>query len=310
MHHRQSVIISLVVLSCAFLSPVFSVTGSANPFLSPSEGTQSAGNASTANASPRSGFSLALATTQSTLREKISTLVLRVKEGTRHDGLCAYATILLLSLAYGAIHALGPGHRKTVVFAYFLQADAHLSTGITAGIAMAAAHAGSAVAIVLGGYALLSQSLTLFVNDATIVLTRLTFVAIGVLGLYLLIQHFREGHHTTNNQSTPSRVMNKRDLFILSLSAGLVPCPGVAMVMLFAVSLRVVALGIAAAVAMSMGMAITLTAIAILSKGVRDGVLTIGNKTNERWSTRLHDLLEITSALTMVIFAVVMSLAL
>jgi ABC-type nickel/cobalt efflux system permease component RcnA len=53
------------------------------------------------------------------------------------------------------------------------------------------------------------------------------------------------------------------------LFSGSLPCPGAAMILLFALSMEMLALGVAVIAAMSLGMGVTLSAVALLTLGGR-----------------------------------------
>jgi hypothetical protein len=59
----------------------------------------------------------------------------------------------------GAVHALMPGHGKTVLVSYHLGQPAKLREGIANGAILALTHVGLAVVLVLAGFAVISRAL-------------------------------------------------------------------------------------------------------------------------------------------------------
>ena len=62
----------------------------------------------------------------------------------------SFLLFLILSFVYGVIHALGPGHGKSIVFSYFLSRPGRYVHGVLMGNVITFVHVFSAVAIVLG----------------------------------------------------------------------------------------------------------------------------------------------------------------
>jgi len=63
--------------------------------------------------------------------------------------LWAAPSALALAFAFGMVHALMPGHGKTVIFSYFLGSGARLTTGVAMAVKIAALHVGTAVILLL-----------------------------------------------------------------------------------------------------------------------------------------------------------------
>jgi ABC-type nickel/cobalt efflux system permease component RcnA len=225
----------------------------------------------------------------------------------RSDGFASPAFLLLLLFAflYGLLHALGPGHRKTVLFSYFLARGAPARTGVAAGLGMALLHGLSAVAVVLSIYYLLRGALLIGVQRAERVMELTTFGLIALFGLVLLVRtivhlissHRHSAEHTAEAEgSAPGPADNPqaqgaraevgpasdarsgrgrgggesdRGTLLMILFSGSLPCPGAAMILLFALSMEMLALGVAVIAAMSLGMGVTLSAVALLTLGGR-----------------------------------------
>ncbi|MBA2274685.1 MAG: hypothetical protein H0W21_12420, partial [Actinobacteria bacterium] len=58
-----------------------------------------------------------------------------------------FLTAVLLALAFGALHALGPGHGKTVMAAYLVGAQGRMQDALLVGVAVSLMHTASVVAL-------------------------------------------------------------------------------------------------------------------------------------------------------------------
>ncbi len=214
--------------------------------------------------------------------------------------------ILIIGLAaflYGLIHAALPGHRKVLLVAYFASTRAPLRHAVAAGIAVAALHSGAAALVILGGYFVMQTSLSAALDRATLYMQAGTAALVLLIGCVVLIAKIREalllrrhgnpghshGHgHSHDHRREPAqgetgavaRLRRRIGLLPAIVLSSVVPCPGSAMILLFALSLGVVWLGIYATFVFSIGMAVTLTAVsgaAVITKravtGVLDGTL-------------------------------------
>src|SRR5215472_8553174 len=73
-------------------------------------------------------------------------------------GLPSFARIMPLAVIFGAIHALMPGHGKTVLVSYHLGQAGRLRAGFATGAIVALTHVGTAVILVLAGIAVISRA--------------------------------------------------------------------------------------------------------------------------------------------------------
>lgn len=198
------------------------------------------------------------------------------------------AVIALVSLGYGLVHAALPGHRKVLLVSYFASVDAPVRHAVIAGLSVAALHSGAAAVVVLGAYYLLRTSLSAAIDRTTIYLQAATAAIVLVVGVVVLVskirealalrhgqQHTHDDHHAHEERAV-GRLRRRIGLLPAIVVSAIVPCPGTAMILLFAVSLGVVSLGLFATMMFSIGMAITLTTVcvaAVVTKRVVTGAL-------------------------------------
>jgi ABC-type nickel/cobalt efflux system permease component RcnA len=192
---------------------------------------------------------------------------------------------LLIAASLGALHALSPGHGKTIVGAYLVGSK---------GTARHAAFLGMTVTIThtFGVFAL--GLVTLFASQYIVperlfpILSLISGGIVLVIGLSLFIRRLRSAlkhsrghehshdhpHHDHNHShdgETHSHLppgadeprIGLRSLLALGISGGLLPCPSALVVLLSAISLHRVGYGLILVIAFSLGLATTLTAVGL-----------------------------------------------
>ncbi len=219
--------------------------------------------------------------------------------------------ILGLAFLYGLLHAFLPGHRKTLLVAYFLAEDAEPHRGVIAGVVFAALQGTAAVVVVLGASELLASSVPDGVERIDDVIDSIGLISaalIGALGLALTgikaweavaARHHHQEERILSKLKTvsddidpdhhdPAREMiydhrragrrrriREGVLFPAMLIAGILPSSGTAVLMVTAVSLGTVGLGVLGAIAMSAGTAVTLAGIAVGTIVLRSRLLLL-----------------------------------
>ena len=185
-----------------------------------------------------------------------------VKSVTDLPGLVA---MMSAGFVFGCVHALMPGHGKSVLVSYHLGRPSRLIQGVVTGVLLSATHVGLAAILVLGGVKVISVSLPAAGRaPAMEAISAGLLIAIGIyLGLRALLPH----HH-----SSP------RDGRALAIAAGLVPCPLTTFVLTYAIANGRLGIGLAAVLAMLLGIAVTLTCFALAAIASREHLLPILQK--------------------------------
>lgn len=243
----------------------------ANPFTGATRPGQGTGAARAFDApgepGPGSGMLAALAMTQRELRQGLSERVRVLRDGGSASGL---AVFLALAFAYGALHAAGPGHGKAVAVSYVLARGEGPGRAALLGAIMGAAHAASAVALVFGLYLVLERSLMARFTAQGIWLERASYALVCAIALWLLARAVRG-----QGAEQGARGAADRGLWATGLATGLVPCPGAAIVLLFALALGAPGIGLGAVAAMALGMGATIATAAALAALCRQRVTAL-----------------------------------
>jgi ABC-type nickel/cobalt efflux system permease component RcnA len=189
-----------------------------------------------------------------------------------------------LGFAYGVFHAAGPGHGKAVIAAYLVSSERALLKGMALSLAAALLQAVVAIAIV-SVLAALFRATRGTMDEVTRSIELTSFAAVAALGAVLLWRKAGKalaviGMVRDPGQAVPlpachhahlpgpeaiERLGTVREAIGVVAAAGLRPCAGALVVLVFALSQGVFAAGIAATLAMALGTALTTGAIATLA---------------------------------------------
>ena len=238
---------------------------------------------------------------------------------------------LLLAAGLGALHAMSPGHGKTVVGAYLVGSRGTAKHAAFLGLTVTLTHTSSVFALGL---------LTLFASNYVLPETLFPYLSLAsgaivlTIGLTLFARRLRsafgwadaEAHHHHEHDhagaadhdhthahshgggalthshggrehshlppGADGSPLTWRSLLALGVSGGLLPCPSALVVMLAAISLGRVGYGLALIIAFSVGLAATLTAVGLLF--VYAGRFVAGRRAGE---SRLFKILPVLSSL-------------
>jgi ABC-type nickel/cobalt efflux system permease component RcnA len=156
------------------------------------------------------------------------------------------------AVLFGAVHALMPGHGKTVLVSYHLGQEARPLEGFINGAILAITHVGLAVVLVLAGFAVISRAFAY--GGRTPQFEFASGVLIALIGAFLL---WRSLSHRHQVKATNGRA--------LALVTGMIPCPLTTFVLSYALARNVLAAGLAVTAAMTVGMIGAIGSIALLA---------------------------------------------
>lgn len=184
------------------------------------------------------------------------------------------------ALTLGALHALEPGHAKTLTASYLIGIKGTWRDAIILGLSVAITHSFTVILISLIG---------LWVGQATLTGTLTHWLQIGsglivvAVGIWMLIKrlgylrharlpddhvhddHHCEGHsHDIPNYVKKGERPNIAQIIVFGAAGGLIPCPASITVMLLALSIGKVGAGLFAVAGFSIGLAITLGGLGVI----------------------------------------------
>lgn len=299
----------LVLLFVLLLPAVTAQAVPANPFTGSAPPEPPGGSSRLQERfSGENALSLRLSRMQGELQQRMSAFI-RALHGERSA--LVWASLLGLGTLYGVVHTLLPGHRKTVLFSYFMSEEARPVHGVLAGVSLGILHAIAAIAIVVGSYWIIESSLNVAVSRANEIVQRLSAWVIVALGLLFLIAKVRHAlshsrHRHIEQEAVESAGTSRAPLSLPAIVlSGLVPCPGSTAVLLFSLSLGIISVGVVTVTAISFGMAVTLSALSVATIVLKRGVLTREGPLGHL----LHHGIEIGAAIVMLLFGIALVLA-
>ena len=247
----------LTVYIAVMQQPVFAQ----NPFISE---TKSKAHNITTHPAAKNPFLSMIALWQHRLNQKMADLM---REAKATNSMRPLAFLLAVAFAYGVIHAVGPGHGKGFAISYILSQRPKLLQGVLFGNFVALFHGLSGIMFVLVIRIILQKSITGTLEDVTRITQIISFSLITCLGLGILIKSIYKWTKRAKGSHLACNGSHKRHLYGPLLSAlvvGMIPCPGVVMIMLFALSMELVGLGILLGITFSVGMALTITCVVVM----------------------------------------------
>lgn len=218
---------------------------------------------------------------------------------------------LLFATVLGGLHALSPGHGKAVMAGYLVGTQGSKRHALILGLTITITHTAGVFALGL---------VTLYA--ATLVtperlypwLTLLSGVMILVIGATLTFTRMRSafhghGHEHEHGHSHGSGKtgLSRRNVVILGITGGLIPCPTALVVLLSALSLHRVAYGMLLIFAYSVGLAIVLSGIGIVLASGTALVSRVRPKFSLRGIGRAASLIPVASAAVVVLAGIALT---
>lgn len=183
----------------------------------------------------------------------------------------AIAAGLAVAYGFGAVHALSPGHGKTLVGAYLVGNRGTPGAAVWLGVTTTVTHT---LAVFILGIATLVASQYVVLDQVYPVMAALSGVAICLVGLRLLVvrwrsgDHHHHGHHSHDHPHPHPHLPRDNDwpsLLALGISGGLVPCPSALVLLLSAIALHQISYGLLLVGGFSLGLASVLTALGLMA---------------------------------------------
>lgn len=198
-----------------------------------------------------------------------------------------------LGIAFGAIHALTPGHSKMLLASYVLGSRLSTLRTLSVSIALALVHVASAVVLAFAASWLVKRTIAGAGRASS--LEVLSGIALAILGIWLLWRGIRKQPHVHGEG------------IAVGFVAGLVPCPLTLFTMFLAQSRGVHELGYAFAATMMIGVALTLSIVAMATALARDRLLILAGQHGNSISTLARGL-DITTGVLLIVGGIARSL--
>lgn len=210
---------------------------------------------------------------------------------------------MAFSFAYGVVHAVGPGHGKSVVCAYFISRPGSLFSASFMSWVITLVHVGSATVAVCLAYLLFSSGISGFENLNHHLQTA-SFALVTMIGLWLVIEAVRSFKQLQSEQEcSPVVKSSLKEIATVALVTGIVPCPGAAIILVYTIASGILWAGLAAMIFLATGMAVTTSAFAITAAKAR-GIMDRSAKT-KKWRAA-YSILSMTGALVITAFGLLM----
>lgn len=293
------VLLIAVAASAAVKKKRFDVGGGEAPaateMVAPAEGAAVApAEAPEKTAEKTRSFYTVIAEEQKVLREKLTAAISAMKSGD-WDAIWKF---LAICLVYGMLHALGPGHGKSIVVGYFIARRGRWRQGVALGAGITVTHTMSAVLLLLILYAIFKATVFNAFETGRIGIERASYALIMLTGVLLVVLAIRDVIKSrkgcgcaarddaakasaaegtvalvgvSQNRALPP-IARWREIIGVAAVTGIVPCPAVALIVLFCLLNSMVALSLLGALVICIGMTITNVAFGIAAVAFRKGI--------------------------------------
>ena len=194
-----------------------------------------------------------------------------IEQGT---DLGALFLALLIAFTYGVIHAFGPGHGKFIIISYFMGREVRVTRGIVMALQVAIVHVIAAVIVVWLADIVLKAGFGIGLAEVPGVRAGSFLIIVGI-GIYMLYQAIcgslasaggNAGGHEHSHGHGHSHIHGhggNTEGGILALAAGMVPCPGAVLIMLYAVANDMIYPGFLLVASMSAGIGLAICTLGV-----------------------------------------------
>jgi nickel/cobalt transporter (NicO) family protein len=270
---RQSSLKNVLICFAAFTLVAFILCDPTFAQITPRKMPFGIGGAEGAAMPPTNALAGWILAMQSEFYKAINTAVLAAKSNGTATWYLAW-----LSFAYGVFHAAGPGHGKAIIASYMVANESALRRGVLLSF-LAATLQGCVAIAIISVMSLIFQSTAKDMTQASTYIELISYAAMFTLGLWLVWRksrgflasirgntaHIHGVDCNHNHMPAPTNTSNLRESIATVFAAGLRPCTGAILVLVFSLANGILFAGIMAVIAMSLGTALTTSAIASLA---------------------------------------------
>ena len=236
-------------ISIIIILSIVAILFAQNPFTSKTDKTKV-----TESKLSKNSLWLKIVDIQKNLNRSVSSSLRKLKQEFDYK---IFLILIGISFLYGVVHAIGPGHGKMLVGAYFLKEKASVFSSLKIGSIISITHSGSAAILgLLVG--IFFKSAKMYKDDFQMYITIFSGILIAVLGVFYLLRSIFPKKFEHNHNS------KEKNELLLGVFSGMVPCPVSLTIILFSIYLDLLWVGISCVLALSLGMAVTISLIGIL----------------------------------------------
>ncbi|AJJ09775.1 high-affinity nickel-transport family protein [Yersinia rohdei] len=275
---------------------------------------------------------------QKNMHQQMAQLLQQVKANPHQAGLA----LMMFSLIYGVLHAVGPGHGKVVIVTYLATHPAQLKSSLKLTFAASILQGGVAILLVTVLLGVLQLS-SRYLHQSSFWLEKGSFLLVIALGVLLCfralkrlyqqikmlkpqkmsiqrIQPLADNHIHSDSCGCGHRHMPSaqelqaggdwRTRLAIVLAMGMRPCSGAIMVLLFAKVIGVYWWGILSAIAMAIGTSLTISVLALFVHYARRLAVHLSrNRAPAAWGTLVWATLALTGGIILLFAGVLLYLS-
>jgi nickel/cobalt exporter len=238
---------------------------------------------------------------QASIRQRMVSLTQQIRQQPLGQ---AFWGFMLLAFSYGVVHAIGPGHGKIYTCSYFLSRPGTVKKVLIFVNLTMFTHVLSGTVLILFGALVLKTSGALTLENAGIYMERFSYSLLIIVGFFISAKIIRENR---NGNGHTHDLPNQKNLLLTALAVGLVPCPGAALILLFALTMGILNAGLWAMLCIAVGMTITTSIFAFGAMVFRKAFLGLFNK-NQHLVTVIYLILSLGGALCISLFGSILLL--
>jgi nickel/cobalt exporter len=198
------------------------------------------------------------------------------------QGSAAHAWLYLpIAVVLGALHALEPGHAKSLMAAYIVAIRGTTRQAVVLAVSAATGHTIIVWILAIAALALGERYIVDQAEPWLIALSGVLIVLLAIRMLWILRRRNRHSHHHGHDHDRDhchehqydhghshepppiSGQVGTGQIIWFGFTGGLLPCPAAIAVLLICIQLKAFALGVAMVAAFSVGLALTLIAIGL-----------------------------------------------
>jgi ABC-type nickel/cobalt efflux system permease component RcnA len=176
---------------------------------------------------------------------------------------------IISAFVLGALHALEPGHGKSVMAVFVMGTDANLKDALILGLTVVFSHIIVVIALGAASIYLIDMLDVDITHDIMSVVGGLILITVG---LWILRRFYHPHHHE-------HKIDSRKGVIAIGLSTGLVPCPAALAVLLVSIANNQVYNGLWYILIFSVGLAISIVGLSVMMVKGRGFLQSyVGNK--------------------------------